>query len=59
MSGPESNWSAWLGKAENDLLNMENNLAAARLEIIQAPGLERSRACENATRESQDGPKAA
>lgn len=28
MSGPESNVSAWLRKAEHDLLNIENNLAA-------------------------------
>lgn len=28
MSSPESNFSAWLRKAEHDLLNIENNLAA-------------------------------
>lgn len=28
MSAPESNVSAWLRKAEHDLLNIENNLAA-------------------------------
>jgi HEPN domain-containing protein len=28
MSGPESNFSAWLRKADHDLLNIENNLAA-------------------------------
>jgi HEPN domain-containing protein len=27
MSSPESNFSAWLRKAEHDLLNIENNLA--------------------------------
>lgn len=28
MSGPHSNSAAWLAKAENDLLNIENNLAS-------------------------------
>jgi HEPN domain-containing protein len=28
MNSPESNFSAWLRKAEHDLLNIENNLAA-------------------------------
>ncbi|HQR13591.1 MAG TPA: HEPN domain-containing protein [Nitrospira sp.] len=28
MSSPESNFEAWLRKAEHDLLNIENNLAA-------------------------------
>ena len=28
MSSPESNFSAWLRKADHDLLNIENNLAA-------------------------------
>lgn len=28
MSVPESNYRAWLRKAEHDLLNVENNLAA-------------------------------
>ena len=28
MSAPESNFSAWVAKAEHDLLNIENNLAA-------------------------------
>ena len=28
MSSPESNLSAWLRKAEHDLLNIENNLSA-------------------------------
>lgn len=27
MSGPESNWQDWVRKAENDLLNIRNNLA--------------------------------
>jgi hypothetical protein len=27
---PESNYSVWLAKAENDFLNIENNLQAAR-----------------------------
>jgi HEPN domain-containing protein len=31
MSGHESNHSAWVAKAENDLLNIENNLAASRV----------------------------
>jgi len=31
MSGPESNFSAWLRKAEHDLLNIENNLAAKEI----------------------------
>ena len=31
MSGPESNHSAWLAKAENDLLNIQNNLAATEV----------------------------
>ena len=31
MSGPETNCRAWLAKAENDLLNIENNLSAARI----------------------------
>jgi hypothetical protein len=31
MSVPESNYTAWLAKAENDLLNIENNLSAARI----------------------------
>lgn len=30
MSNAESNYRAWLQKAENDLLNIQNNLAAAR-----------------------------
>jgi HEPN domain-containing protein len=29
MNSPESNFPAWLRKAEHDLLNIENNLAAA------------------------------
>jgi HEPN domain-containing protein len=28
MNSPESNFSAWLRKADHDLLNIENNLAA-------------------------------
>ncbi|MCX5654652.1 MAG: HEPN domain-containing protein [Planctomycetota bacterium] len=28
MSGPESNWEAWVAKAEGDLLNIENNMAS-------------------------------
>jgi HEPN domain-containing protein len=28
MNGPEKNYEAWLAKAEHDLLNIENNLAA-------------------------------
>ena len=31
MSDPESNYAAWVEKAENDLLNIENNLAAERV----------------------------
>ena len=31
MSAPESNFRAWLAKAENDLLNIENNLSRARV----------------------------
>jgi hypothetical protein len=31
MNGPRSNCIAWLSKAENDLLNIENNLSAARV----------------------------
>ncbi|MBI4964306.1 MAG: HEPN domain-containing protein [Desulfomonile tiedjei] len=31
MSAPETNYSAWLVKAENDFLNMENNLQAAQV----------------------------
>jgi HEPN domain-containing protein len=31
MSGPEPGFLAWLKKAENDLLNIENNLAAPRV----------------------------
>lgn len=31
MSGPESNYSTWLAKAENDFLNIENNLRAGRV----------------------------
>lgn len=31
MSVPESNYAAWIGKADNDLLNIENNLAAERV----------------------------
>ena len=31
MSAPETNYKAWLVKAENDLLNIENNLAAAQV----------------------------
>jgi len=31
MSTPETNYKAWLVKAENDLLNIENNLAAAHV----------------------------
>jgi HEPN domain-containing protein len=31
MSDPESNYRAWLSKAENDLLNIENNLQANRV----------------------------
>lgn len=31
MSGPESNFSAWLRKADHDLLNIENNLAAKEI----------------------------
>ena len=31
MSGPETDYRAWMAKAEHDLLNIENNLAAARV----------------------------
>ncbi|MEW6542893.1 MAG: HEPN domain-containing protein [Nitrospirota bacterium] len=31
MSSPESNFSAWVRKAEHDLLNIENNLAAKEI----------------------------
>ena len=31
MSGRESNYSAWLAKADHDLLNIDNNLCAARV----------------------------
>lgn len=29
MNNPESNYRAWVGKAESDLLNIENNIVAA------------------------------
>jgi HEPN domain-containing protein len=31
MSGPEANYRGWVRKAEGDLLNIENNLTAARV----------------------------
>ena len=31
MSAPETNYRAWLRKANNDLLNIENNLATGRV----------------------------
>jgi HEPN domain-containing protein len=31
MNGHHSNCAAWLAKAENDLLNIENNLSASRV----------------------------
>ncbi len=31
MSVPESNYKAWLAKAKNDLLNIENNLSAGHV----------------------------
>lgn len=31
MNDPESNYAEWIEKAENDLLNIENNLAAERV----------------------------
>lgn len=31
MNSPESNFSAWLRKADHDLLNIENNLAAKEI----------------------------
>jgi len=31
MSSPESNFSAWLRKADHDLLNIQNNLAAKEI----------------------------
>ena len=31
MPVPESNYTSWLRKAENDLLNIENNLSAKRI----------------------------
>ena len=31
MSVPESNYGAWLAKAQNDFLNIENNLRANRI----------------------------
>jgi hypothetical protein len=31
MSSPESNVSAWLRKADHDLLNIQNNLAAREI----------------------------
>jgi HEPN domain-containing protein len=31
MSGPEANYRSWMQKAESDLLNIENNLAATRV----------------------------
>jgi len=31
MSAPESNYSTWLAKADNDFLNIQNNLRAERV----------------------------
>ncbi|MEW6533523.1 MAG: HEPN domain-containing protein [Thermodesulfobacteriota bacterium] len=31
MNDPETNYAAWLAKAENDFLNIENNLQATRI----------------------------
>lgn len=31
MSAPESNYAAWIAKADNDFLNIENNLKAGRV----------------------------
>ena len=31
MNSPQSNYAAWLAKAEHDLLNIENNLSAPRV----------------------------
>jgi HEPN domain-containing protein len=31
MSAPESNYAAWLPKADNDFLNVENNLSTERV----------------------------
>jgi len=31
MNAPETNYKAWLAKAENDLLNIENNLVATQI----------------------------
>lgn len=31
MSGPDLEYSAWLTKAQNDLLNIENNLAGKQI----------------------------
>lgn len=31
MSAPESNYKSWFAKADNDLLNIENNLSAERV----------------------------
>ena len=31
MSNPKAGWSAWVAKAENDLLAIDNNLAASRV----------------------------
>ena len=31
MSGPETDYRAWVAKAEHDLLNIENNLVAVRV----------------------------
>jgi len=31
MSAPESNYAAWVAKADSDFLNNENNLSAERV----------------------------
>jgi HEPN domain-containing protein len=31
MNGPESNYRAWIAKADNDFLNIQNNLQAAEV----------------------------
>jgi HEPN domain len=31
MSGHESNYASWFAKAEHDLLNIQNNLAAVQI----------------------------
>ncbi len=49
MSSRKSNYAAWLAKADNDLLNIENNLLASTLRTSTEATAHRSRSGQRVT----------